>query len=246
MTGRAGIDSIRKMHRTRVKICGITRPEDAAAAAVAGADAIGMVFYAPAPRNISIERAKEILDVLPPFVSPVGLFVDAPADEIRRIADELHLGHVQLHGQEPPERVAELRGLQVIKAMRVDAQFGETLAAWRRASAELDLTNLRGIVLETGGTRQAGGTGVANDWTAVLRHRDAGAFEGLPPLIAAGGLTPQTVGDVVRNLRPWAVDVSSGVESAKGLKSVEKIQQFVQAVREADAVLNERRQSTIP
>lgn len=232
--------SIPLMHRTRVKICGITRPEDAAAAAAAGADAIGMVFYAPAPRNISIERAKKILAVLPPFVSAVGLFVDAPSDEIRRVAEQLHLRHIQLHGHEPPVRVAELRGLCVIKAMRVDARFGETLAAWRRASAELNLTNLSGIVLETGNTPEAGGTGATNDWAAVQRQRNAGGFEGLPPLIAAGGLTPATVGDVVRTLRPWAVDVSSGVESSKGSKSSEKIQQFIRAVHEADAERNGR------
>ncbi len=199
-----------------------------------------MVFYAPAPRNISIERAKDILGILPPFVSPVGMFVDADPRAILDIANALHLRHVQLNGHEPPERVADLRGLCVIKAMRVDAQFAETLATWRRATADIKLTNLRGIVLETGGTREAGGTGVANDWAAVQRHRDAGAFDGLPQLIAAGGLTPETVDEVVRNLRPWAVDVSSGVESAKGLKSVEKIRAFVRAVREADDEINAR------
>jgi phosphoribosylanthranilate isomerase len=234
------MDSIRVVHRTRIKICGITRPEDAAAAAAAGADAIGMVFYAPAPRNISIERAKEILSILPPFVSPVGLFVDADASAIRSLTSQLHLRHVQLHGHEPPARVAELAGLYVIKAVRVDDTFEQTLSTWRRASMELSLTNFRGVVLETAGTREAGGTGLANDWATVQRHRDAGAFEGLPRVIAAGGLTPQTVGDVVRSVRPWAVDVSSGVESAKGLKSVEKIQAFVRAVRKADEELNAR------
>jgi phosphoribosylanthranilate isomerase len=223
-----------------VKICGITRPEDAAAAAAAGADAIGMVFYAKAPRNVSLERAKGILAILPPFVSPVGLFVDAEADEVRRIADTLNLRHVQLHGHEPPQRVAELRALQVVKAMRVDEHFADTLATWRRAAKDTDLTNLRGIVLETGNTREAGGTGVANDWAAVRRQRDADAFEGLPQLIAAGGLTPETVGDVISTLHPWAVDVSSGVEATKGLKSVEKIHAFVRAVREADAEINGR------
>jgi len=228
------------VHRTRVKICGITRPEDAAAAAAAGADAVGMVFYAPAARNISLERAKEILGILPPFVSPVGVFADADARAILDSAAALHLRHVQLSGHEPPERVAELRGLYVVKATRVDEKFADTLATWRRATADMKLTNLRGILLETGGTREAGGTGVANDWATIQRHREAGVFEGLPQLIAAGGLTPDTVSDVVRNLRPWAVDVSSGVESAKGLKSVEKIQAFVRAVRDADDEINAR------
>lgn len=231
------------MHRTRVKICGITRCEDAVAAAEAGADAIGMVFCAPAPRNISIERAREILRVLPPFVSPVGLFVDADADEIRRVIEELQLRLVQLHGHEPPQRVTELRNVQVIKAVRVDEHLADTLAAWRRAAQDMDLSNLRGIVLETGGTREPGGTGVANDWATVRRHRDAGDFEGLPTLIAAGGLTAETVGNVILSLRPWAVDVSSGVEATRGVKSVEKIRAFVNAVNAvnvADGQLNAR------
>jgi len=226
------------MHRTRIKICGIMRPEDAAAAAAAGADAIGMAFYAKAARNISIERAKEIFSILPPFVSAVGIFVDAEARYILDVANTLGLRHVQLNGHESPERVIELRGLHAIKAVRVDERLSDTLATWRRATAEMNLANLRGIVLETGNTREAGGTGVPNDWSAIQRHRDAGAFEALPQLIAAGGLTPETVGDVVRSIRPWAVDVSSGVEISKGVKSVEKIQAFVRAVREADHELN--------
>ena len=226
------------MHRTRVKICGITRPEDAAAAAAAGADAIGMIFYEAAARRISVERAKEIFGILPPFVSAMGVFVDADARHVLGVAETLGLRHVQLSGHEPPAHITELRGLHAVKAVRVDERLPETLAAWRRATAEGNLSNLRGILLETGGTPEAGGTGVANDWSAILRHRDAGAFEGLPQLIAAGGLTPETVGDVVRALRPWAVDVSSGVEMSKGVKSVEKIQAFVRAVREADHELN--------
>ena len=227
------------MHRTRIKICGIMRPEDAAAAAAAGADAIGMAFYAKAARNVSIERAKEIFSILPPFVSAVGIFVDAEAAHILDVANTLGLRLVQLNGHEPPVLLTELRGLHAIKAVRVDERLPETLAIWRRATVEMNLANLRGIVLETGNTREAGGTGVPNDWAAIQRHRDAGAIEGLPQLIAAGGLTPETVGDVVRSLRPWAVDVSSGVESSKGVKSVEKIQAFIRAVREADAEANE-------
>ncbi len=226
------------MHRTRVKICGITRPEDAAAAAAAGADAVGLIFHAPAQRNISVERAKEILSILPPFVAPVGVFANAQAEEIHRVADLLGLRHVQLNGHEPPQRVSELGGLMVIKAVRVDDALPQTLATWRRAASEIGLANLRGIVLETGNTREAGGTGIANDWAAIRRHRDAGAFEGLPQLIAAGGLTPETVGEVILSVRPWAVDVSSGVESAKGIKSVESVQQFIRSVREADAKTN--------
>jgi phosphoribosylanthranilate isomerase len=231
------------VHRTHIKICGITRPEDAAAAAAAGADAIGMIFYAKAARYIAIDRAREILGLMPPFVTPVGVFVDAEANELRQFAGGLHLRHIQLNGHESPPRVRELGTFQIIKAMRVDDAFLDTLSMWRRGTKELNLTNFRGIVLETGGTREAGGSGVANDWATVMKHREAGAFEGLPQLIAAGGLTPETVGDVVRQLRPWAVDVSSGVESSKGIKSVERIHAFVRAVREADEEINS--QSTL-
>ena len=224
------------MQRTRIKICGVRRPEDALAAARAGADAIGLVFHPAAPRCITAEQAKEILAVLPAFVTPVGLFVDADLETLRRTVGELHLRHVQLHGHESPEYVAGLRQLAVIKAIRVDpATFGETLAGWRQAVQALGLANLKGLVLETAGTAQPGGTGVPNDWRTVRDHQSRGGFAGLPPVVAAGGLTPETAGAVVRDLRPWAVDVSSGVEESLGKKSPEKIAAFVAAVRDADA-----------
>lgn len=220
--------------RTRIKICGIGRPEDAAAAAAAGADAIGLVFHPPAPRCVTVDRAREILAALPAFVTPVGVFVDAPIETVRQTASALGVRYVQLNGHEPPEVVVALAPLVVIKAVRVDADFGATLAAWRDAVRSLRLTNLKGLVLETAGTGRAGGTGVANDWETVRRHRAAGDFDGVPPVIAAGGLTPETVAAVVRDVRPWAVDVSSGVEDVPGRKSVDRIHAFVGAVREAD------------
>ena len=227
------------MERTRIKICGITRVEDALAAARAGADAIGLLFHPPAQRNLSVQRAEQIVGALPPFVTPVGLFVDAPAEQVREVGRRLRLRHVQLHGDEPPERVAELAEWCVVKAVRVERdRFGEDLAAWREAIKRLKLRNLSGLVLETAGTGKAGapagGTGAANDWETVLRHLRRGDFIGLPPIIAAGGLRPETVGAVVRDLRPWAVDVSSGVEESPGQKSPQKIAAFVAAVRQAD------------
>jgi phosphoribosylanthranilate isomerase len=222
-------------HRTRIKICGVCRPEDAAAAARAGADAVGIVFHPPAPRNVSIDRAREILAALPAFVTPVGLFVNAKPSFLAETVRELGLRHIQLHGDETPEYVAGLRPYAVIKAVRVDPEnFGQTLARWREAIATLGLTNLKGIVLETAGTGHAGGTGVANDWRTVREHQASGGFTGLPPMIAAGGLTPETVGAAVRDVRPFAVDVSSGVEEALGRKSPDKIAAFVAAVRQAD------------
>jgi phosphoribosylanthranilate isomerase len=218
--------SIRLVRRTRVKICGITRPEDALAAANAGADAIGIVLYKAAPRCVSIETAQQILRILPPFVTPVGLFVDATAAEIMETARRLGLRHVQLHGNEPPQILAALKGSAVIKAIRVAADgLGAELSKWREAS---------GLVLETAGASM-GGSGVENDWSLIAKHQKAGAFANLPPLIVAGGLNPQNVAGVVRDLRPWAVDVSSGVERVRGQKSPELIQAFIAAVREADA-----------
>jgi len=229
--------SIDHVERIRIKICGIARPEDAAAAARAGADAIGLVMHASAPRHISLNRASDILNDLPPFVTPVLLFVDAPIDQIRESAATLQVRHLQLHGSETPEQVAELRAFTVIKAIRVDPQtFGPELLSWRTAIRKLRLTHLRGVVLETARTGQPGGTGRANDWQTVRHHRQRGDFIGLPAVIAAGGLTSESVAAVVHDIRPYAVDVSTGVESSLGVKSPEKIEAFVRAVRDAEQV----------
>ena len=223
------------MHRTRIKFCGVTRAKDAAAAAVAGADAIGLIFSNRSPRCLTLAGAKEILRALPPMVSPIGLFVDAPHDEVRNIANALNLRTVQLHGNEPPEVVAQLRDFSVVKAVHCDAEnLPQILQTWRSAAAKLDLTHLAGLLLETANTGQPGGSGVENDWSGIASVIGPGQVTGLPPLIAAGGLTPENVGAVVRQLRPWAVDVSSGVEQAIGVKSLDKMRRFVSAVYEAD------------
>jgi phosphoribosylanthranilate isomerase len=223
------------VHRTRIKICGIARREDAQAAVSAGADAIGLLFHSGSKRFVSTDVAKQIVAGLPPMLSVVGLFVDADVDAIRRIVSEIHFAALQLHGNETPQVVAQLKPIPVIKAIRVDAKrLGEDLRVWKSAVADLGLTNLVGLVMETASTKEPGGTGIVNDWQTLSRHIKAGDFKGLPPLIAAGGLTPGNVADVVRMIRPWAVDVSSGVESEPRQKSSDMIQQFVQAVREAD------------
>jgi phosphoribosylanthranilate isomerase len=212
------------MRRTRVKICGITRPKDAAAAAEAGADSIGMVLHAPSKRLIGLEQAGQIMAALGPFVSAVGLFVDAPADVIHTAAADLGLSAVQLHGHESLEFVETLHPLPVIKVIHVEAA---TLAGELRQWTAGRPQNLIGLLLDTAA---AGGSGVANDWDAISKQRlDF-------PWIAAGGLTPSTVGDIVRRLRPWAVDVSTGVEDpgAPGEKSPELIRKFIAAVRDAD------------
>lgn len=207
--------------------------EDALAAARAGADAIGMVFHPPAPRNVDPQRAMEILAAMPPFVTPVGLFVDLPPARVSDAARSMNLRHIQLHGNETPEHVAHLREFTVIKALRVDPDhFGRELEMWREAIERLRLIHLQGFVLETAGTM--GGSGAPNNWEVVRRHRQHGDFIGLPQIIAAGGLTAESVGQVIRDLHPWAVDVSSGVESEPGRKSAEKIEAFIDAVRYAD------------
>jgi len=151
------------------------------------------------------------------------------------VAAELGLHTVQLNGQEPVERISQLRKqkLKIIKAVKVDANLEKELERWKGAMSLVG-DMLAGIVLETGGTAVAGGSGVANDWKRIKQMQDKGAFSGLPPVIAAGGLDAKNVRDVVKNLRPWAVDVSSGVESSLGSKSAEMIGEFVEAVRSAE------------
>jgi len=223
------------MQRTRIKICGICRPEDAAAAIECGADAIGLVFHPPSPRSVTLDEARLILREVGPFVAAVGLFVDATVDQIRQTTQALGIHTIQLHGQESPELIAALKPLIVLKAIRVEKpHFPEVLRQWQQDIATHRLHNLRGLLLETAHTPQPGGTGIPNDWETVRAARDGGQFNGLPPIIAAGGLTPETVGEVVRAIHPFAVDVSSGVEQARRQKSREKIAAFVEAVRQAE------------
>jgi phosphoribosylanthranilate isomerase len=223
--------------RTRIKICGVTRPADAVAAARAGADAIGLVFYPKSRRVVSPATAHQIIRALPAFVMPVGLFVDQPFDDVRLISETLGLRCIQLHGHETPGAVALLAPFAVLKVIRADrATLANELAQWR-AVLRAGLSNLIGLVLETPADASSvpGGTGVENDWATIADLQRAGAFDGLPPIIAAGGLRPDNVRGVIERLRPWAVDVSSGVEGATvGEKSAERIDAFVAEVRRAD------------
>jgi phosphoribosylanthranilate isomerase len=204
------------MNRTRIKICGITRPHDARAAVDAGADAIGMILHANAPRRISIEIARQIADAVPDEIEVVGVFVDADPALIVEMASELELDQVQLHGREPPEDLESLRDLTVIKAIHDESEF----SAWRAAAG------VRAFLFESGRGAHAGGNGIESDWdtlipTGVERDR----------MIVAGGLRPDNVAGVIKRLRPWSVDVSSGVEERLGEKSVEKLRAFCAAVR---------------
>ena len=218
--------------RTRVKICGITRVEDALAAAHAGADAIGMIFWSGTPRCVDIDRAKSIAAALPAFVTAVGLFVDPQEDEVRAVLDGVPLDMLQFHGDEEP-RFCGSFAAPYIKAVTVGADRDLLQYASRYADA-------RGLVFDAfvpGG--MPGGMGTTFDWS-TLTPELVGALG--RPVILSGGLTPQNVGEAIRAVRPWAVDVSSGVEASgsdgkprRGIKDAAKITSFVQGVRNADA-----------
>jgi phosphoribosylanthranilate isomerase len=200
----------------RIKICGITRIEDALAAVAAGADAIGLVFYAKSPRAVTPAQAKAIVAALPPFVTSVGLFVDMPRAELRQLLAEVPLDLLQFHGDESPEDCAG-HGRPFIKALRVKP--GDDVAA-----AIARYPEAAGILLDTYVPGTPGGTGEAFDWSLVPR-------DAAKPVVLAGGLTPDNVGDAVRQVRPYAVDVSGGVEASKGIKDAAKIKAFIQRAR---------------
>jgi phosphoribosylanthranilate isomerase len=200
----------------RSKICGITRIEDALAAVEAGADAIGLVFYAKSPRAVTLQQARAIIAALPPFVTTVGLFVDASRCELGEILDAVSLDLLQFHGDEAPA-ACEGYHRPYIKALRVKP--GDDIAA------QVALyQNASGVLLDTFVPGIPGGTGEAFDWSLVP--------EGLSkPIVLAGGLTAENVAQAIARVRPYAVDVSGGVEMAKGIKDAEKIHSFMQAVR---------------
>lgn len=202
----------------RSKICGITRIEDALAAVEAGADAIGLVFYGKSPRAVSIEQAAVILHALPPFVTSVGLFVDMPRDELQQLLQRLPLDLLQFHGDESPAD-CEGHGRPYIKALRV--RPGEDVAA-----AMAPYAGARGILLDTFVEGVPGGTGASFDWSLVPENA-------AKPIILAGGLDAGNVATAIRQVRPYAVDVSGGVEANKGIKDAGKIRAFVRAVRDA-------------
>ncbi|MDU9407552.1 MULTISPECIES: phosphoribosylanthranilate isomerase [Pseudomonas] len=202
----------------RSKICGITRIEDALAAVAAGADAIGLVFYGKSPRAVGVEQAAAIVQALPPFVTTVGLFVDMPRDQLQQLLQRLPLDLLQFHGDESPAD-CEGHGRPYIKALRV--RPGEDVAA-----AMAPYSGARGILLDTFVEGVPGGTGASFDWSLVPENA-------AKPIILAGGLDADNVAAAIRQVRPYAVDVSGGVEASKGIKDAGKIRAFVQAVRDA-------------
>ena len=204
--------------RVRIKICGVTRVEDALAAAHLGADAVGLVF-AESPRRVTVDQAAEIVRSLPSFVCPVGVFVDARCEEVLETARAVGLHCVQLAGSEAPGYLEGLAGLSVIKVIHVGTAQDVGAAGDYQDAA---------ILLDTVSRGAAGGTGESFPWEYAL---DLAAAR---PVILAGGLGPGNVTEAVSKVRPWAVDVSSGVEASPGVKDSEKMREFVAAARSID------------
>ncbi len=203
---------------TRIKICGITRPEDAQHAAALGADAVGLVFYGPSPRNVDIKQACAVMNILPPFVTSVGLFVNATMAEIQGVLAQVNLDLLQFHGDESPEFCIRF-SRPYIKAIRMRENVNLQVEADQYAQAQ-------GLLLDAYHPALPGGTGESFEWTRVP--------DDLPmPVILAGGLSADNVGEAIRTVQPYAVDVSGGVEAEKGIKDWDKMADFVAGVRVA-------------
>lgn len=205
--------------RTRVKICGITRVEDAVTAAVLGADAIGLVFYERSPRRVSIEQAIAVVAALPVFVHAVGLFVDAGPAEIEAVLGRVRIDILQFHGDEPPS-VCRSFGLPYIKAVRMRPGTDVRVQAGRYHDAGA-------LLLDTYRAEAAGGTGATFSWSDIPAQPGG-------RIILAGGLTPDNVADAIRTVRPYGVDVSGGVEAAKGIKDADRMTAFFAGVKRGD------------
>lgn len=209
--------------RTRIKICGITRTQDLHAAVDAGADAVGLVFYPPSPRCLPLEEARKLREDVPPFVASVALFVNAGKKDIEQVIQHVRPSMLQFHGEETPEFCAAF-GVPYLKACRVKP--GVDLLKYLRP-----FSGAAGWLLDSH-VEEYGGVGERFDWSVIPAAR---VREQMRPLVLSGGLTSGNVGEAIRRARPWAVDVSTGVESAKGIKDAAKIAAFIAEVRNADA-----------
>ena len=209
--------------RTRIKICGITRVQDALAVVGAGADAIGLVFYDPSPRSVRIEQAREIANAVPAFVSVVALFVNPTQEKVQEVLNNVRIDLVQFHGDEDNDFCSQfLRPF--IKAIRV-RQASDVVASSMR------FPNSVGILLDSYKPGVPGGTGDTFDWSLIPENHNT-------PIILAGGLTPDNVALAINDVRPYAVDVSGGVEASKGIKDTSKIKEFVSEVYDVDYTRN--------
>src|SRR6201996_81178 len=225
---QAGAQQQAAPHRTRIKLCGLSKPEDVAHAIDLGADAIGLVFYPPSPRSVSVAQAGELVHDVPPFLSVVGVFVNATPDWIREVASNVGLALLQFHGDETPdqcEALAGVAGLPWLRALRVaaDTQQADLVKSalnYAAASALLFDTHVEGY----------GGGGEVFDWSLIPAELARRA-------VLSGGVNAQNVSDAIHRVRPYAVDVSSGIEvaGARGVKDHARMAAFVRAVRAADA-----------
>ena len=204
--------------RTRVKICGITRIEDALEAVKQGADAIGLVFYPPSPRHVTPELAAEIVKKIPAFVSVVGLFVDADPAEIERTLTMVHLDVLQFHGAETPAQCRQF-SKPYMKAVRVKSDTNLVQYA-------TDYADAKALLLDAFAEGVPGGTGQVFDWTLIPQNLAL-------PVVLAGGLNAENVGQAISHVKPYAVDVSGGVEASKGIKDAAKIAAFMRGVSNA-------------
>lgn len=205
--------------RTRVKICGITRKQDVLSAVNAGADALGFVLYEPSPRYVTPEAARELVSAVPPFVSATGLFVNPAAEFVEKVLSQVPLDLLQFHGDETPE-FCDSFGVRWIKAVRVreSADIEDAFERYHSAS---------GLLVDAWDPQKYGGTGQSFNWSLIPSRRPL-------PVILAGGLASDNVSRAVAQVRPWAVDVSGGVESSKGIKDVEKVTDFINEVHRVD------------
>ncbi len=203
---------------TKVKICGLTTVKDALFAAEAGADALGFVFVSSSPRNLEPSQASKIIKELPPFVHTVGVFADSPLEEVKGIARAIGLDFIQLHGGESPDYCEQL-GLPVIKAIRVKGHESLKVLCNYRVEA---------FLLDTYREDRLGGTGESFPWELALEAKKEGK------IILSGGLNPGNVGQAIHKVRPYGVDVSTGVEASPGQKDHEKVRRFIEEVRSAD------------
>jgi len=204
--------------RTRVKICGITRVEDALIAVDQGADAIGLVFYPPSPRYVTPSQAAEIVNALPAFVTVVALFVDASRVDIEAVLSHVNIDLIQFHGQETAEECRQY-GKPYMKAIRVKSDTS-------LVQYEADYSDAKALLLDTYAEGVPGGTGQVFDWTLIPKNLSK-------PIILAGGLDAENVGQAIRQIKPYAVDVSGGVELTKGIKDAAKIAAFMRGVDNA-------------
>jgi phosphoribosylanthranilate isomerase len=201
--------------RTRIKICGITRVEDALEVVRAGADAIGLVFYDPSPRCVRINQAREIAEAVPAFVSVVALFVNPSKEYVQEVLNSVRIDLLQFHGDEENDFCSQFKS-PFIKAIRV-RQASDVVAS------SLRFPNSVGILLDSYKPGIPGGTGESFDWSLIPENHNS-------PIILAGGLTPGNVASAINDVQPFAVDVSGGVEASKGIKDANKIKEFVSEV----------------